>query len=166
VAEICALYGKPPLAALQMNVGPSRRSTKIGPELRALVDQYHGADLELYARVSGMRSAARTPGQAASARASDGAAARREVPTFCVVTPCFNGVRYLAEAIDSIVSQAGDFRIRYHIQDGGSTDGSLELAQQWAGRVSANDYHLRCAGIEMSVASRRDGGMYEAITAG
>ena len=38
---------------------------------------------------------------------------------FCIVTPCLNAERFIDETIFSVVSQAGPFRIRYHIQDGG-----------------------------------------------
>jgi glycosyltransferase involved in cell wall biosynthesis len=43
-----------------------------------------------------------------------------------VITPCLNGARYIAEAIDSVVGQ--DYPHTEHIvADGGSTDGTLEL---------------------------------------
>jgi glycosyltransferase involved in cell wall biosynthesis len=44
--------------------------------------------------------------------------------TFSIVMPVFNGTRFLDETILSVLAQAGDFRLRYHIQDGGSTDGT------------------------------------------
>jgi len=87
-------------------------------------------------------------------------------PVFNVVTPCLNIARYIGETIESVVSQAGDFSIRYHIQDGGSSDGTLEIARQWQRRLEAGDFPVRCKGVHLTVESRPDDGMYEAIATG
>lgn len=53
--------------------------------------------------------------------------------TFDVLLPVKNGIDYLAEAIDSICQQTfKDWRLL--VLDHGSTDGSLELAQRYAGQ--------------------------------
>src|SRR5690349_15050321 len=44
-----------------------------------------------------------------------------------IVTPSFNGRRYLDHAARSILSQQGDFELEWVVIDGGSTDGSLDL---------------------------------------
>jgi glycosyltransferase involved in cell wall biosynthesis len=85
---------------------------------------------------------------------------------FHVVTPSLNAARYISETIESVVSQAGAFSIRYHIQDGGSLDGTLEIARSWERRVEAKDFLLGCDGVHLTVESRPDGGMYDAIAAG
>jgi glycosyltransferase involved in cell wall biosynthesis len=87
-------------------------------------------------------------------------------PVFHVVTPSLNMVRYIDETIESVIGQSGDFTIRYHIQDGGSTDGTLEIARRWRDRAEAKDFPLHCRGVHVTVESRPDGGMYEAIAAG
>lgn len=51
--------------------------------------------------------------------------------TIYIVTPCRNAKTTLNETINSIVSQSGNFYIRYHVQDANSTDGSLEILQNW-----------------------------------
>jgi glycosyltransferase involved in cell wall biosynthesis len=35
-----------------------------------------------------------------------------------VVTPVYNAVKFIDETIASVISQRGEFTIRYHIQDG------------------------------------------------
>ena len=62
--------------------------------------------------------------------------------TFSIVTPVFTGTRFLDETILSVLAQAGDFRLRYHIQDGGSTDGTMgkldqNLLRQFSRRLIA-----------------------------
>ena len=56
-------------------------------------------------------------------------------PTVYVVTPSFNAAAPIDRTIASVLSQAGDFRIRYHVQDGGSTDGTLERIAVWNARL-------------------------------
>jgi len=45
---------------------------------------------------------------------------------FSIVTPVLNGEKFLDQTILSVVGQTGPFSIRYHIQDGGSNDGTLD----------------------------------------
>ena len=58
-----------------------------------------------------------------------------------IVTPSFNSARYLEETIQSVLSQ--DYQpIEYWVIDGGSTDGTLDILNRYAGRlqfVSAPD---------------------------
>ncbi len=85
---------------------------------------------------------------------------------FSVVTPAFNGARFIDETIVSVVGQAGPFTIRYHVQDGGSTDGTLDRLARWQARLEAGAFPMRCRGIEFTYASERDGGIYDAINRG
>jgi glycosyltransferase involved in cell wall biosynthesis len=87
-------------------------------------------------------------------------------PVFHVVTPCLNIARYISETIESVVSQSGRFTIRYHIQDGGSSDGTLEIARRWRDRIRVGDFPLHCDGVQVTVESRPDAGMYQAIAKG
>ena len=56
-------------------------------------------------------------------------------PEVDILFPCFNSARYLADAVESVLSQ--DYsRVTLFVQDGGSTDGSLDVLRrypiQWA----------------------------------
>jgi len=84
---------------------------------------------------------------------------------FAIVTPVFNGAGLLDEAILSILGQAGDFRIRYHVQDGGSTDGTLAKLAAWRDRL-AGRFPILCRAIDFTFASGPDGGLYDALARG
>ena len=54
-----------------------------------------------------------------------------------IVTPSYNGRRFLDRAAASILSQSGDFSLEWVVVDGGSTDGTLEFLR------GVNDPRLR-----------------------
>lgn len=82
------------------------------------------------------------------------------------MTPARNTARYLDQTIASVVGQQGDFRIRYHIQDGGSRDRTLAIARDWQSRLASGAAAVRCCAVSMSIAAEPDAGMYDAIAAG
>jgi hypothetical protein len=84
---------------------------------------------------------------------------------FAIVTPVLNGEKFLDQSILSVVSQAGPFTIRYHVQDGGSKDRTLEILAAWKSRL-AHDFPVVCEGIEFSFASAPDRGAYDAVNRG
>jgi hypothetical protein len=84
---------------------------------------------------------------------------------FVIVTPVRNCSRFVDETVLSVISQAGPFSIRYHVQDGGSTDGTLDKLACWADRLAGN-FPILCDGITFSYASEPDRGMYDAISRG
>lgn len=84
-----------------------------------------------------------------------------------VVTPTFNSEKFLDSAITSIISQEGDFEIRYHVQDGGSTDSTIQKLESWKTLIESADFPLiRCRKVRFSFSSERDNGMYDAISKG
>lgn len=89
-----------------------------------------------------------------------------EEPTFTIVTPSYNQVRYIAETIESVLSQEGDFAIEYFVIDGGSGDGSVEIIREYAEQVASGDWPTRCAKVSMAWASEPDGGQSDAINKG
>jgi glycosyltransferase involved in cell wall biosynthesis len=67
-----------------------------------------------------------------------------------VVTPCLNGARYLAEAIESVLVQRCP-QAEHIVVDGGSTDGALDVLRRYP---------------HVQVISGPDRGMYDALNKG
>ncbi len=82
-----------------------------------------------------------------------------------VITPCLNAARYLDDTIMSVVTQAGDFAVHYHIQDGGSRDDTVQKLETWAKRI-AGDWPRLCTNLVFSFRSEPDMGLYDAINKG
>ena len=88
------------------------------------------------------------------------------VSVIYIVTPCMNAVDTINRAIISVLSQAGDFSIRFHVQDGGSTDGTLESLADWKRRFEENQFPLQCNNIVFTFSSGPDDGKYDALAKG
>lgn len=88
------------------------------------------------------------------------------LPKFSVVTPTFNSEVFLAETIESVISQKGDFSIEYILMDGGSTDQTLEIINSYITKLKKNKIAINCKSIDISVFSAKDQGMYDAINKG
>ncbi|MBK6744385.1 MAG: glycosyltransferase [Hydrogenophilales bacterium] len=83
---------------------------------------------------------------------------------FAVVTPSLNSAATINETILSVVSQRGDFAIRYHVQDGGSTDGTIDLLERWNQLLGeSNVPWLGCKRVDFSYAVKPDDGVYDAL---
>ncbi|VVB51532.1 Glycosyltransferase AglE [uncultured archaeon] len=79
-----------------------------------------------------------------------------KAPIVSVVMPVFNSERYLREAVDSILSQTyGDFE--FIIVDGGSTDGTICLLEEYVGKDSR---------VRLILLPRDKGGRVDARNAG
>lgn len=76
---------------------------------------------------------------------------------FGVVTPCYQAAGWLEQTVRSVMSQTalsdGTAQLTYLIQDGGSTDGSIEAIT----KIVGDDPRVR-------IKSERDGGMYDALS--
>jgi glycosyltransferase involved in cell wall biosynthesis len=86
-------------------------------------------------------------------------------PFVIVVTPALNGARFINETISSVVAQRGAFALRYHVQDGGSTDGTLDLLKAWEIRLRRRN-PIGGAPVRFTWSSQKDRGMYDAIARG
>ena len=60
----------------------------------------------------------------------EAAAAGSLTPTFYVVTPCLNAAATIGGTLLSVVTRTGDIRLRYHVQDTGSTDGTVAYLER------------------------------------
>lgn len=85
---------------------------------------------------------------------------------FTIVTPVYNGEKYLAETIESVLSQAGDFEIEYSIRDGGSQDRTVSIIRSYDEKLRNGTYPIACKGIALIWHSEKDSGMYDAINKG
>lgn len=68
-----------------------------------------------------------------------------------IITPVYNGEKFLRRTMDSIHSQKGNFELEHIVCDGQSTDGTLEILKEYPAA---------------QVISRKDGGPFNAINYG
>ncbi|TSC54567.1 MAG: family 2 glycosyl transferase [Parcubacteria group bacterium LiPW_30] len=85
---------------------------------------------------------------------------------FSIVTPVYNGEKYIAQTIESVLSQEGNFEIEYIIQDGGSTDNTLFIIKKYEEMIKKNTFPIKCHSVELKYCSEKDSGMYDAINKG
>lgn len=52
-----------------------------------------------------------------------------------VVTAVLNGEQFIRETIESVLGQEGDFELEYIIKDGKSTDGTLNIIEEYSSRL-------------------------------
>ena len=76
------------------------------------------------------------------------------MPTFSVITVCFNEASHIRETLDSIVGQTFT-SFELIVVDGGSTDGTKDIISQYAGHISwwcsepdRGTYHAMNKGVE------------------
>lgn len=85
------------------------------------------------------------------------------LPKIYIVTPCLNASSTIDATIESVVSQSGEFLLYYHIQDGGSVDGTKEKLSKWKQHLNSSPHYSH---ITFSCASENDRGVYDAILKG
>jgi glycosyltransferase involved in cell wall biosynthesis len=85
-------------------------------------------------------------------QSDQGTANQGEWPRISLVTPVLNSVRYIEQAIQSVLSQRYP-NLEYFIMDGGSTDGTQEIIRKYERQLSG-------------WTSGPDKGMYDAINRG
>lgn len=83
-----------------------------------------------------------------------------------ILTPCLNAAHYIDDTVLSVIGQVGDFAIRYHVQDGGSLDGTVNRLEYWAQQLKRTDFPRFCHGLDFSYSSGPDDGIYDAINRG
>ena len=73
---------------------------------------------------------------------------------------------WVAETIESVLSQEGDFEIEYILSDGGSTDKTVTIFEDYKTRLERGDIAIKCKGIVMRTYSEKDKGTFDAINKG
>lgn len=127
---------------------------------RALALSFEAATLTPVQRLS--RRVARFFGKPAAAPSP----ASPNAPTICIVTPVFNGAKFIDDTISSVVTQSGDFVLHYHIQDGGSTDETAAIVDRWIRLNKSGLLPKFCREVHITFSSEPDKGMYDAINKG
>ena len=90
-----------------------------------------------------------------------------KAPTvFSIITPSYNQGVFLAETIESVISQSGDFYIDYIIVDGGSTDNSIDIIRHYEESLGSMQWQTACRGITFRWLSERDTGQSDALMKG
>lgn len=85
---------------------------------------------------------------------------------FTIVTPSLNQSSFIGATMQSVLSQAGNFEIEYFVQDGGSTDGSIDIIKAVAEKLTSGQQEILCRGITLAWESEPDSGQSEAINKG
>ena len=85
---------------------------------------------------------------------------------FSIVTPVYNGEKYIAETIESILSQEGNFEVEYVVADGGSVDGTLCVVKAYAEKLRSGSFPIKCDNVRLDWFSGKDNGMYDAVEKG
>jgi hypothetical protein len=88
------------------------------------------------------------------------------MPIIYVMTPCLNAVETIDRTLQSVVTQAGNFHLQYHIQDGGSTDGTWERVRWWQQHVESSHFSKACRSINLTARQEADEGLYDALAKG
>jgi len=83
-----------------------------------------------------------------------------------VITPVKNGEQFLKETMESVLGQKGDFSLEYIIVDGGSTDGTLAIIENYRQKVDSGAYTSNCNSIALRIVSQIDESMYQAVSTG
>lgn len=82
------------------------------------------------------------------------------------MTPAFNSEKYIAETIESVISQKGEFEVEYIFMDNCSVDKTTEIVRNYQRMLEEGCYRLGCNGVSIRLISRKDDGMYDAINKG
>jgi glycosyltransferase involved in cell wall biosynthesis len=83
-----------------------------------------------------------------------------------IVTPSYNQGAFLAETIESVFRQEGDFAIDYIIIDGGSSDNSVDIIKRYDAVLQRGEWPVKCQGIRYRWISEKDRGQTDALIKG
>jgi glycosyltransferase involved in cell wall biosynthesis len=81
-----------------------------------------------------------------------------------ICTPAYNSESTIEDTIKSIIKQKGNFELFYHIQDGGSSDSTVDILKKYQKLISSRTIDM--PKIHFSFDSSKDEGMYYAILQG
>jgi len=85
---------------------------------------------------------------------------------FSIVTPVYNMERWIAETIESVLNQQGDFSVEYIVVNDSSDDATGKIVDGYVKKITERTYPIRCTEITMRHIKRMRRGMYSAINDG
>lgn len=83
-----------------------------------------------------------------------------------IICPVKNAEPFIADAINSILCQQGDFEAELIVVDGASTDGTYEYLKKIYVQYLNNTLDSKCNLSKVHLISEKDSGMYEALVKG
>lgn len=83
-----------------------------------------------------------------------------------IVTPSYNQGDFLAETIESVIGQAGEFSLDYIIVDGGSCDDSVAIIEKYDCLLRQGLWPVNCREISFRWLSEQDRGQAAALMKG
>ena len=83
-----------------------------------------------------------------------------------ICTPAFNSASTIDRTIESVINQKGNFELHYHVQDGGSNDGTVDILKRWKQTIDNRSYTEGSNKVFFTFTSEKDNGMYHAISKG
>lgn len=88
------------------------------------------------------------------------------VQTVSIITPSYQQREFIEQTLLSVVGQRGEFDLDYIVVDGGSTDGTVELLQQFESGLADGRIKPGCRNIRFRWVSEKDNGQANAINKG
>lgn len=85
---------------------------------------------------------------------------------FSIITPAHNSERFIAETVESVISQKGDFSIEYIVMDNCSTDRTLSIVEEYQRSIKSGVHRIHCNDVHIRLVSEPDTGMYDAVNKG
>ncbi|MDD6628376.1 MAG: glycosyltransferase [Lachnospiraceae bacterium] len=83
-----------------------------------------------------------------------------------ILTPVYNGEKYIRNTIESVLNQKGDYELEYIILDGKSDDRTVDIIKEYYERYLHGDYCDNFKNLDFDFFSQKDTGMYEALANG
>ncbi len=83
-----------------------------------------------------------------------------------IITPSYNQGDFLADTLESVLTQSGNFFLEYIVIDGGSSDNSVEILRQFEYELKSGARSARCKGITFRWHSERDNGQADGVNKG
>lgn len=83
--------------------------------------------------------------------------------TVSVVTATLNQGHLIAQTIESVLSQKGDFSIEYIVADGKSSDDTVAILQGYKDRLERGEYPIQCHKAFLHFFSEKDKGQSSAM---